>query len=171
MARCKIITNGDEIFKIIFAIDLKISKFFEMSSAVSDVKHENQELWTSATILTNKTDKQTKSKRNESVFSSGINQLDALNFGFTISLFHASTCFEHMCSKHVEAWNKLIVKQIFCVSSWLITEINIVRCTVSKTCGGKKKNESSFYNSSACVTIKWSVHVVNSALLVYKIVA
>ena len=28
---------------------------------------------------------------------------------------------EHMCSKHVEAWNKLIVKQ---KSSWLITEIN-----------------------------------------------
>ena len=40
---------------------------------------------------------------------------------------------EHMCSKHVEAWNKLIVKQKFCVSSWLITEINILRCTVSKT--------------------------------------
>ena len=32
---------------------------------------------------------------------------------------------EHMCSKHVEAWNKLIVKQRFCASSWLITEINI----------------------------------------------
>ena len=31
---------------------------------------------------------------------------------------------EHMCSKHVEAWNKLIVKQNFCASSWLITEIN-----------------------------------------------
>ena len=30
-----------------------------------------------------------------------INQLDALNF--IISLFQASTCFEHMCSKHVEA--------------------------------------------------------------------
>jgi len=30
---------------------------------------------------------------------------------------------EHMCSKHVEAWNKLIVKQKFCVSSWLITEM------------------------------------------------
>jgi len=30
---------------------------------------------------------------------------------------------EHMCSKHVEAWNKPIVKQKFCVSSWLITEI------------------------------------------------
>ena len=40
---------------------------------------------------------------------------------------------EHMCSKHVEAWNKLIVKQKFCTSSWLITEINIRRCTVSKT--------------------------------------
>ena len=31
---------------------------------------------------------------------------------------------EHMCLKHVEAWNKLIVKQKFCASSWLITEIN-----------------------------------------------
>ena len=40
---------------------------------------------------------------------------------------------EHVCSKHVEAWNKLIVKQKFCASSWLITEINILRYTVSKT--------------------------------------
>ena len=40
---------------------------------------------------------------------------------------------EHMCSKHVEAWNKLIVKQKFCASSWLITEINMLRCTFSKT--------------------------------------
>ena len=32
---------------------------------------------------------------------------------------------EHMCSKHVEAWNKLIVKQKFCASSWLITETNL----------------------------------------------
>jgi len=40
---------------------------------------------------------------------------------------------EHMCSKHVEVWNKLIVKQKFCASSWLFTEINILRCTVSKT--------------------------------------
>jgi len=30
---------------------------------------------------------------------------------------------EHMCSKHVEAWNKLIVKQKFCASSWLNTDI------------------------------------------------
>ena len=91
-----------------------------------------------------------------------INQLDAINF--IMSLFHASTCFEHMCSssgdqnctiqllvsshlqvyhhtwrcddtrgcvvqfwppddehmcsEHVEAWNKLIIK--FSASSWLI---------------------------------------------------
>jgi len=30
-----------------------------------------------------------------------INQLDELNF--LISLFQASTCFEHMCTKHVDA--------------------------------------------------------------------
>jgi len=34
---------------------------------------------------------------------------------------------EHMCSKHVEAWNKLIIKQKFCASSSLITEINLTR--------------------------------------------
>jgi len=33
-----------------------------------------------------------------SIFISVINQLDAQNCCFTISLFHASTCFEHMCS-------------------------------------------------------------------------
>ena len=30
---------------------------------------------------------------------------------------------EHMCSKHIEAWHKLTVKQKFCASSWLITDI------------------------------------------------
>jgi len=30
---------------------------------------------------------------------------------------------DHMCSKHIEAWNKLTVKQKFYASSWLITEI------------------------------------------------
>ena len=39
----------------------------------------------------------------------------------------------HMCPKYVEAWNRLIVKQKFCSSSWLITEINILKFTVSKT--------------------------------------
>jgi len=33
-----------------------------------------------------------------SLFISVINQLDAQNFCFTISLFHACTCSEHMCS-------------------------------------------------------------------------
>ena len=104
-----------------------------------------------------------------------INQRDAQNFCFTRSLFHASTCFKHMCSssegqncitqslvsshlqvavsctgwertgsvlsqshddericsKHVEAWNKFIVKQKFCASSWLITEIKPV-CKVGQ---------------------------------------
>ena len=64
------------------------------------------------------------------IFISVINQLDAQNFCFTINLFHASTCFEHTCLSAggqnctAEAWNKLIVKQKFCASSWLITEIN-----------------------------------------------
>ena len=60
-----------------------------------------------------------------SIFISVINQFDAQNIYFTVSLFHASSYFEHMCSKYVEAWNKLIVKQKFCASSWLLTEINI----------------------------------------------
>jgi len=118
------------------------------------------------------------------VFVSEVNQLDAQKFCFTISLFHASTCFEHMCSssggqnciiqhlvsshrpvsqpvngkvtyrcddsrgcvmqfwapddehmfsKHVQVWNKVIIKQKFCTSSWFITEIYILSCTVSKT--------------------------------------
>jgi len=33
-----------------------------------------------------------------SMFISVINQLDAQSFCFTISLFHVSTCFAHMCS-------------------------------------------------------------------------
>jgi len=58
-----------------------------------------------------------------SIFISVINLLDAQNFCFAISLFHASACSEHMYSKHVEALNKFIVKQKFCATSWLITEI------------------------------------------------
>jgi len=33
-----------------------------------------------------------------SLFISVINQLDVQNFCFTITLFHVSACFEHMCS-------------------------------------------------------------------------
>jgi len=40
---------------------------------------------------------------------------------------------EHICSKHVEAWNKTYCETNFCASIWLNTEINILRCTVSKT--------------------------------------
>ena len=128
-----------------------------------------------------------------------ISQLDAQSFCFTISLFHASICFEHMCSslggqnsirqplvsshlvhetviyrcddtrscviqfwppddehmcsKHVEAWNKLIVKQKFCASSWLITEINILRCsTVSKT--SKKVSRGFLFNITRVLHLK-----------------
>ena len=37
-----------------------------------------------------------------SIYISVINQLDAKHFSFTISLFHASTCFEHYCAHHQE---------------------------------------------------------------------
>jgi len=50
---------------------------------------------------------------------------------------------EHMCLKHVEAWNKLIVKQKVCASSWLITEINcklyIRKSSKSQPEGGFRK--------------------------------
>jgi len=88
---------------------------------------------------------------NLTTFISVISQLDAQNFCFTISLYHASTCFVHMCSKHVEAWNKLIVKQKFCASSWLISEINIPRCTVSKT----SKNRMRLFKNCEFRKISW----------------
>ena len=62
-----------------------------------------------------------------------INQHDKQNFCFTIRLFHASTCFEHMVLETCRGMIKHIVKQKFCVSSWLITKINVLRYTVSKT--------------------------------------
>jgi len=138
-----------------------------------------------------------------SIFISVINQLDAQNFCFAISLFHASTCFEHMCSssggpncttqplvsshhlvhrlrevlsqpvhqtatyrsddtrgrviqfwppddehmcsKHVEAWHKLIVKQNFCALSWLITEIN------------KQSRESGVVLNTVCANLHFSL--------------
>ena len=43
------------------------------------------------------------------IFISVINQLDAQNLCFIISLFLVSTYFEHMCSKYVETRNKLIL--------------------------------------------------------------
>ena len=124
------------------------------------------------------------------LFISVINQLDAQNFCFTITLFHACTCFEHMCSssggqpvhetatyrcddirgcvvqfwpddehmcsKHVEAWNKRIVKEKFCASSWLSTEINILRCTVSKTINILRCTVSKTINILRCTVNKTS---------------
>jgi len=56
------------------------------------------------------------------------------------------------CLKHVEARNKLIVKQKFCASSWLITEINILGYAVSKTSKRKSKmfTKFNFFYTSYC---------------------
>ena len=70
-----------------------------------------------------------------SIFILVINQLDAQIFCFTISLFHASTCSEHMCSSSGGQ---------FCVSSWLITKINVnLRLT-------KTQLPLQYLHSSAC---------------------
>ena len=63
---------------------------------------------------------------------------------------------EHMCSKHVEAWNKLIVKQQFFVSSWLITEINILRCAIRKTSKSVLNSET---NIPRC-TVSKTIHIL-----------
>ena len=53
-----------------------------------------------------------------SIFISVINQHVAQNFGFTISLFHASTCLEHICSSirrsklHYTASGIITLKQV-----------------------------------------------------------
>ena len=52
-----------------------------------------------------------------------------------------------LCSKHVEAWNKLIVKQSLCIN-WLITKITILRCTVSKT---SKSVYIRIHSPSSCI--------------------
>ena len=54
-----------------------------------------------------------------SIFISVINQLDAQNFCFTISLFHASTCFEHMCSKHISCDYVPIIRRNNCILATL----------------------------------------------------
>jgi len=42
---------------------------------------------------------------------------------------------EQVCLKHVEAWNKLIVKQKFCASGWLITYLLTYLLTYSMVQG------------------------------------
>jgi len=48
-----------------------------------------------------------------SIFISVFNQIDAQNLFHNRFYFMPLHVFEHMCSKHVEAWNKLIIKQDF----------------------------------------------------------
>jgi len=67
---------------------------------------------------------------------------------------------KHMCSKHVEAWNKLIVKQKFCASSWLNTEINILRCTVSKTSQKKRYTPSCVFTNHLHNNSSQALHVI-----------
>ena len=65
---------------------------------------------------------------------------DAVKYNFELLMMSTQ------CSKHVEAYNKLIIKQSFCAFSWLITKI-ILRCTVSKTLKKILTNMSTFSTS------------------------
>ena len=69
-----------------------------------------------------------------------------------------------MCSKHVEAWNKLIVKQKFYASSWLITEINILRCTVSKTSKFVQNVSHIDCRRDCCCGVKFQVDFLSHVL-------
>jgi hypothetical protein len=74
------------------------------------------------------------------IFISVINQLDAQNVCFTVSLFHASTSFEHMCSssggqnalhslwyRHTETseWSKITKTQFYKYEQILVKFISI----------------------------------------------
>ena len=77
---------------------------------------------------------------------------------------------EHMCSKHVEAWNILIVKATFCASIWLITETDILRCTVSKTSKKKKTGETYHKNPEHCLlTTKTAIPASFSSICKYRL--
>ena len=71
---------------------------------------------------------------------------------------------EHMCSKHVEAWNKLIVKHTFFTSSWLITEINVLECKwrrLTKRLCTEVKNGSVFLSvRSSCLVPRHRISCV-----------
>ena len=71
---------------------------------------------------------------------------------------------EHMCSKHAEARNKTYC-ETFCVSSWLITEINILRCTVSKT---SKKILSCFSSQITFIYTKLKLKTRHTKWLNFK---
>ena len=97
---------------------------------------------------------------------------------------------EYMCSKHVEARNKLTVKQKFCASSRLITEINdwfsiteteSVYCAVRSECFNVIQDNLSLkaVNWCSCSAVCWQQEVTaiplgfllflvpNASLLIY----
>jgi len=49
-----------------------------------------------------------------------IDQINAQNSCFIMSLLYSATCFEHYCAHHQEV--KLIIKQEFCALSWSVTK-------------------------------------------------
>jgi len=80
-----------------------ISKVMSVYTPKWSVSHTRtiQEIWVYINKYTaNLISVQTRplTRYNSNLFISVINQMDAQNFCFTISLFHASTCFEHICS-------------------------------------------------------------------------
>jgi len=68
-----------------------------ISGPVYDIEKENWKILTNKEIYA-RVKKKTYCNRDNKFCISVINQPDAQNFCFTISLLHASTCFEHMCS-------------------------------------------------------------------------
>ena len=59
---------------------------------------------------------------------------------------------EHMCSKHVEAWNKILLWNKFCASSWLNTETNY---ELLSNCKKIKLLESNHILHVSRIRVKW----------------
>jgi len=114
-----------------------------MSAARDSIRHlSSTTVWTAA--LNMKRNSDVLLTVHLSIFISVINQIDAQGGRL---VHETATCRcddtrgcvmqfwppdEHMCSKHVEAWNKLIVKQKGFAWSWLITEITEKKCSYSE---------------------------------------
>ena len=101
------------------------------------------------------------------LFISVINQLDAQNFCFTISLFHASTCFEHCCAYHQEV--KIALHSLWYhhtdASEWSkITEINI---KFASTCFGVLTQPSGSLEVVSAKVMNYSNDRINTAVCRY----
>ena len=71
-----------------------------------------------------------------------------------------------MCSKNVEAYNKLIVKQNFCASSWLITEISITCVSFSHIITYMARFYETFIKHKMCFWI--FATVLSEIFIVYE---